>query len=117
MNTTVKLAIAILFMMGLNASAYGQSPREHLQQMVDQLQETPNDNALRQRIIKLGIEMKPVPTLGLALSRRNMYRMFKLVKSIELVVFDCIGFLRRLERCAAARKDAARPSRRSLARA
>lgn len=44
-------------------SAYAQSPREQLQQMVEQLQKTPDDNALRERIIKLGAEIKPAPAI------------------------------------------------------
>lgn len=43
--------------------AYAQSPREQLQQMVQQLQKTPTDNALREKIIKLGAEIKPAPTI------------------------------------------------------
>jgi hypothetical protein len=42
----------------LGGSVHAQSPREQLQQMVEQLQKTPSDNALRERTIKLGAEIK-----------------------------------------------------------
>jgi len=38
-------------------SAYAQTPREEMQQMVAQLQKTSNDKALRDTIIKLVAEM------------------------------------------------------------
>jgi tetratricopeptide (TPR) repeat protein len=61
MKTTVKLIIAAFALVALVASAYAQSPREQLQQMAAQLQQTPNDNALREQIIKLALEVKPAP--------------------------------------------------------
>ena len=64
MKTVSKLIIFIFTLLALAASAYAQSPREELQQMVEQLQKTPNDNALREKIIKLGAEIKPVPLTG-----------------------------------------------------
>jgi tetratricopeptide (TPR) repeat protein len=45
------------------ASAYAQSAREQLQQMVEQLQKAPSDSALRERIIKLAAEVKPAPAI------------------------------------------------------
>jgi len=45
------------------ANALAQSPRDQLKQMVEQLQKSPNDNALREKIIKLAQEMKPVPAV------------------------------------------------------
>lgn len=38
---------------------YAESPREQLKQMTGQLQKTPDDNALREKIIKLAQEFKP----------------------------------------------------------
>jgi hypothetical protein len=61
MLTTRKLIIFTL--LALAVSAYAQSQREQLQQMVEQLQKTPNDNALRERIIKLAQTIKPAPAL------------------------------------------------------
>ncbi len=43
--------------------AFAQSPREQLQQAAAQLQKTPDDNALRERVIKLGSQIKPAPAL------------------------------------------------------
>ena len=63
MKTTGKLFILVLTFLALTASAYAQSPREQLQQMVEQLQKTPTDNALREKIIKLAPTLKPAPAL------------------------------------------------------
>ena len=62
-----------------------QSPREQLQQMVQQLQRNPNDNALRERIIKLAQEIKPSPVIpdeAIRLEGRAQFR-FKNAKSSE----------------------------------
>jgi hypothetical protein len=63
MKTTSKLLILAFAFLALAASAYAQSPREQLKQMVEQLQKTPNDNTLREKIIKLARTMKPSPAL------------------------------------------------------
>jgi tetratricopeptide (TPR) repeat protein len=63
MKSASKLTIVALTFLTLAASADAQSPREQLQQMVEQLQKTPTDNALRERIIKLGMEIKPAPAI------------------------------------------------------
>jgi tetratricopeptide (TPR) repeat protein len=64
MKSTTKLIILALTMLVLTASANAQSPPEELlKQMVGQLQTTPNDNALREKIIKLGAEIKPAPAI------------------------------------------------------
>ncbi|MBI1912635.1 MAG: hypothetical protein HYS21_11620 [Deltaproteobacteria bacterium] len=63
MKTTGKLIIFVFAFLVLIAGAYAQSPREELQQMVEQLQKTPNDNALREKIIKLAITIKPSPAI------------------------------------------------------
>jgi tetratricopeptide (TPR) repeat protein len=62
MRTTSKL-ILFVFTLTLAASAYAQSPRVELQQMVEQLQKTPTDNALREKIIQLAQELKPAPAI------------------------------------------------------
>ena len=59
MKTTGKLIIFGLTLLALTASTYAQSPREQLNQMVQQLQKTPNDNALREKIINLAAGIKP----------------------------------------------------------
>ena len=63
MKTTSKLIIVVLAFLALTTSAYAQSPREQLSQMVEQLQKTPTDNALREKLIKLAQEVKPAPAV------------------------------------------------------
>ncbi len=63
MKTSGKRFIFILILLALAASVHAQSPREQLNQMVQQLQKSPNDNALREKIIKLARTMKPSPAL------------------------------------------------------
>ena len=63
MKPTTKLLIVGLACLALAASAYAQSPREQLKQMVAQLQKSPDDNALREKIIKLAPMLKPSPAL------------------------------------------------------
>lgn len=63
----VILALAIFVSM---ASAQAQSPREQLTQMVEQLQNTPTDNALRERVIKLAQTVKPGPAVTEEVQRR-----------------------------------------------
>ena len=63
MKSTSKFIMFTFTLLALTASADAQSPREQLQQMVEQLQKTPSDNVLRERIIKLGMEIKPAPAI------------------------------------------------------
>jgi tetratricopeptide (TPR) repeat protein len=63
MRTTSKLIIFIFTLLALAASAYAQSPQDQLNQMVQQLQKTPNDNALREKIIKIAKSIKPAPAI------------------------------------------------------
>jgi len=62
-KTTSKLITVVSMLLALAAGAYAQSPREQLKQMTEQLQKTPTDNALREKIIKLARTMKPSPAL------------------------------------------------------
>jgi tetratricopeptide (TPR) repeat protein len=66
-NRSGIIAFALLV---LAASAYAQSAREQLQQMVEQLQKAPSDGALRERIIKLALSVKPSPVLPPEAERR-----------------------------------------------
>ena len=50
--------------------AQAQSPREQLTQLVTQLQATPSDNALRERIIKLAQTIRPAPAVPEEAERR-----------------------------------------------
>jgi tetratricopeptide (TPR) repeat protein len=69
MKTAGKLIITAFAFLALAANAYAQSPREKLQQMVEQLQKTPNDNALREKVIKLAVEINPRPAVMEAVDR------------------------------------------------
>lgn len=64
MKSTMKL-LAILFgaLMLVNAVCATQSSREQLNQMIEQLQKTPQDGALREEIIKLARKEKPAPVI------------------------------------------------------
>lgn len=63
MKTTSKLIIFVITFLAVAASVHAQSPREQLNQMVQQLQKTPNDNALLEKIIKLAQGVKPRPAI------------------------------------------------------
>lgn len=63
MKFASKLLMIVLTFVAVAASAYAQSPREQLNQMVQQLQKTPADNALREKIIKLAAGIKPAPAI------------------------------------------------------
>ncbi len=63
MKTASKLIIFIFTFLALATNAHAQSPREQLKQMVQQLQKTPTDNALREKIIKLAQGVKPRPAI------------------------------------------------------
>ena len=67
----------------LATNAHAQSPREQLNQMVQQLQKTPSDNALREKIIKLAASIKPalaIPDEAVRYTGRAMF-VFKTAKS------------------------------------
>ncbi len=63
MKRISRLIIFIFTFLSLTSSTFAQSPREEFQQMVEQLQKTPNDNAVREKIIKLAPTLKPAPEL------------------------------------------------------
>lgn len=63
MKSTGKIIIFVITFLALAASAYAQSPREQLTQMVAQLQKTPSDSALREKIIKFAASIKPTPPI------------------------------------------------------
>ena len=64
MKSTYQHLVFVVTLLALSASAYAQSPREQLNQMLEQLQKAPNDDLLRERIIKLGAELKPSPAIS-----------------------------------------------------
>lgn len=59
----IKNAFLLVVTLFALTSAHAQSPREQLNQMVQQLQKTPGDHTLRERIIKLGTSIKPAPAI------------------------------------------------------
>jgi len=61
MKSACKLIVVVLAFLALPANA--QSAREQLKQMVGQLQKSPSDSALREKIIKLGANIKPAPAV------------------------------------------------------
>ena len=60
----VSLLFAVMNFMSFPSLAQSASPQETLQQYVADLQKNPDDNALREKIIKFAQEMKPAPTLS-----------------------------------------------------
>ncbi|MGB9081346.1 MAG: hypothetical protein WCD00_08605, partial [Desulfuromonadaceae bacterium] len=63
MKSTGKLSILVFTFLFLTTSVFAQSPRDDLQQMVEQLQKKPADNALREKIIHLASTLKPSPVI------------------------------------------------------
>lgn len=63
MKSISKITIFVLALLAWIPSTYAQTPREQLQQMVEQLQKAPNDNGLRERILKLAPTLQPLPAL------------------------------------------------------
>jgi tetratricopeptide (TPR) repeat protein len=56
------LLLVCIYLM-VSGSVQAETPRQQLNQMIQQLQQTPNDNALREKIIKLAQELKPAPAI------------------------------------------------------
>ena len=63
------ILVFIVFILAAGA-VFAETPREQLKQMVQQLQKNPNDNALREKIIKLAQELKPAPAVPDEAERR-----------------------------------------------
>lgn len=63
MESPYQLVILVFACLAATTSVCAQSPREQLQQLTEQLHKTPNDSALRERIIKLAPTLKPPPAL------------------------------------------------------
>lgn len=73
MKLTMKLWVLFFGVLVLGSVANAQTPREKLQQMVEQLQKTPNDNALREKIIVLAATLKPAPVIPEEAERHLAY--------------------------------------------
>ncbi len=63
MKPTSQIIIFTLAILTSMTSVHAASPREELARMVEQLQQNPADNALREKIIKLAREVKPAPAI------------------------------------------------------
>lgn len=63
MKFTIYLLVLVSVSLQFANVANAASPREQLRQMVEQLQQTPNDDALREKIIRLAPKLKPAPAL------------------------------------------------------
>ncbi|MGB2751834.1 MAG: hypothetical protein WBC19_07225 [Pyrinomonadaceae bacterium] len=63
MRSLILYLTAAVLLFAFTAILSAQTPPEQLQQMVAQLQKTPADNALREKIIKLAVTMKPAPEI------------------------------------------------------
>lgn len=62
MKSTINFLVLLFGLLLVNVT-HAETPHEQLQQMVEQLQRTPNDNALREKIVKLAPTLKPSPAL------------------------------------------------------
>lgn len=67
------LCMPLLFFIVLLTPLAAQSPRDQLTQMVEQLKKNPADAALREKIIKLGQEIKPAPAVPEEAERHMAY--------------------------------------------
>ena len=70
MKSAMKFLSLLFTVLILTNTANAESPREQLKQMVGQLQANPDDNALREQIIKLAQELKPAPAVPEEAERR-----------------------------------------------
>lgn len=62
-KTLIVAASVVIFMFGTTNSAHAQTPQETLKQYVSDLQKSPNDNALREKIIGHVRTMKRAPAI------------------------------------------------------
>jgi len=74
LNERIEWMLALGLMLTMFAvCANAESPREQLKQMVEQLQQRPTDDALREQIIKLAQQLKPAPALPEEAERHMAY--------------------------------------------
>lgn len=70
MKFTINFLALIFGVLLLANAANAESPREQFRQMVGQLQQSPSDDALREKIIKLARQLKPAPAIPEEAERR-----------------------------------------------
>ena len=63
MNRIMKTTLLISIFMVAIGHAQAETPRQQLTQMVQQLQQSPNDNTLREKLIGLAQTVKPAPSI------------------------------------------------------
>lgn len=63
MKFSRRAQIATVVFLAMATGAHAQSPNEQLQKMVQQLQKNPWDVAVREKTIKLAVEIKPAPAI------------------------------------------------------
>src|SRR3989338_10320467 len=73
MKFTMKFLSLLFSVLILTNIAHAESPREQLKRMVEQLQTRPNDDALREQIIKLAQTLKPAPAVPEEAERHMAY--------------------------------------------
>lgn len=61
MKLTMKFSVLLFGVLMLANIANAETPREQLKQMVEQLQKSPGNEALREKIITLAYKLKPAP--------------------------------------------------------
>jgi tetratricopeptide (TPR) repeat protein len=67
MKIGMKILMPLVFftiLLSFSARVEAANPREELQQMVEELQQSPNDTALREKIIRHALGMKPAPAVS-----------------------------------------------------
>lgn len=63
MKSSLKFLSLLFTLLIFSETALAESPREQLTQMIKQLQANPGDDALREKIIKLAMKLKPLPSI------------------------------------------------------
>ena len=63
MKNIRQIFLVVIAIMASILVVVAQSPQEQMLQLVAQLQKSPTDNALREKIIKLAVAMKPAPEI------------------------------------------------------
>ncbi len=63
MNFVNRLVMVVFVFLAMVATTHAANLREELKQLTAQLQGSPNDNALREKIIKLARSIKPAPVI------------------------------------------------------
>lgn len=70
MKSVSRFIFIVIAFAALATTAHALTPREQLNQMVQQLQKNPGDNTLREKIIKLARTIKPAPAIPEEAERR-----------------------------------------------